>query len=459
MADENSGNDKLRNSNLVFVGRPYTKDEALKLLSNDQEKQKVLSFEVKKESDFKALKEKFFKGYGYCTKEDFVSIVPDSSDVIQRGQNNMQMSVFCKEQKIDVATEIQMSDDGYNIKRVMIRRLVDNPGMIMHINLSEDEFKVLNKLPSVTHGKTFGLSAVIEAMKREKPEEEFFDIYPNAPYAFISATGRKILAYYRASDGNFVKVNLPVILEGEIYDSIKPTEELFPVNDAQAFYQAFLKDNSILCLLVDGAVGSGKTLLALNAGINSKLELIRAVLPTNNEELGWLKGDVSEKIGPFSRIISDGLYRVLKLNKDDYPILRTEETLSNNGNGNGNNGNGSGNGKKSIKDYIEKSKKLTIVDCLSYLQGRNLVNEFIFIDEAQNMNFNELVVAMTRGVGGTRIVCVGDSAKFQIRKNKEEDRKLLHIMKMLAGDQDIACIKLPVCVRNKLGQKLVERVF
>ncbi|GAC1353110.1 MAG: PhoH family protein [Polyangiales bacterium] len=159
-----------------------------------------------------------------------------------------------------------------------------------------------------------------------------------------------------------------------------------PKNKEQAFALDLLLDDSIrLCTLI-GKAGTGKTLLALAAGLRKVVEdgtftrmlVSRPVMPMGRD-LGYLPGDVDEKLNPWMQPIFDNLEFLYSQGKRD---------------------------NTAFHELIEGG--LVQVEPLTYIRGRSLPHQYLIVDEAQNLTPHEIKTIITRAGEGTKIVLTGD---------------------------------------------------
>src|SRR4051812_13963391 len=163
-----------------------------------------------------------------------------------------------------------------------------------------------------------------------------------------------------------------------------------PRNRQQAFAFDLLLDDTIRLITLIGKAGTGKTLLALAAGLKrttednaySRLLVSRPIMPLGRD-LGFLPGDVDEKLNPWMQPIFDNL-----------------EFLFSNG--------GVRTGRDS-RGFLELLENGTIqVEPLTYIRGRSLPNQYLIVDEAQNLTPHEVKTIITRAGEGTKIILTGD---------------------------------------------------
>jgi len=175
-------------------------------------------------------------------------------------------------------------------------------------------------------------------------------------------------------------------------------------NKEQAFAIDMLMDPDIKIVSLVGRAGSGKTLLAIAAGLQqtiglraennhySRLIVSRPVQPLG-KDIGFLPGSMEEKMMPWLMPIQDNL----KFLMGD---------------------------RSSLEMYIEKGK--IEVEALTYIRGRSISNAFIVIDEAQNLTKHEIKTIITRIGEGTKIVLTGDIEQIDNVYVNETSNGLAH---------------------------------
>jgi PhoH-like ATPase len=166
---------------------------------------------------------------------------------------------------------------------------------------------------------------------------------------------------------------------------------IIPRNAEQTFALDALMNPNIQLVTITGKAGTGKTLLALAAALENKkhyrqLFVARPVVPLSNKDIGYLPGDIAEKLDPYMQPLFDNLGVI----KKEY--LESDTT------------------QHQTKSLLEREK--LIIAPLSYIRGRSLVNIFFIVDEAQNLTPHEIKTIITRVGEHTKIVFTGDI--FQI---------------------------------------------
>lgn len=164
-----------------------------------------------------------------------------------------------------------------------------------------------------------------------------------------------------------------------------------PRNKEQSYALDLLLDENIRLVTLIGKAGTGKTLLALAAGLKRTVEdgvytrmlVSRPIMPLGRD-LGFLPGDVDEKLNPWMQPIFDNL-----------------EFLFSSGT------------RKGPRAYAELLESGQIqVEPLTYIRGRSLPAQYMIVDEAQNLTPHEVKTIITRSGDGTKIVLTGDPGQI-----------------------------------------------
>ncbi len=175
-------------------------------------------------------------------------------------------------------------------------------------------------------------------------------------------------------------------------------------NREQKFAVDALLDPEIQLITIAGRAGTGKTLIALAAGLHQVLEkesfkkllVARPVIPMGRD-IGFLPGELEEKIKPWMQPIYDNLEFLLENGKDvrdeSYEKDKNDKKI-----------------KKDIHTTIAILKQMNVLDVepLTYIRGRSIPRQFIIIDEAQNLSPHEAKTIITRAGVGSKVVLTGD---------------------------------------------------
>lgn len=218
-----------------------------------------------------------------------------------------------------------------------------------------------------------------QAYAGDKPiyfERSEIELNPNQFIMLISNSNEKKTALVK-----FTSYGMPVRV---MKSPKKDIWGLKPRNKEQMFALDILLDKNIPLVSLVGKAGSGKTLLALAAGLEQtfghdpvykKIVVTKPVEPVG-KDIGFLPGSMEEKMMPWLAPIQDNLQFLM------------------------------GNDKTTLDMYIEDGK--IEVEAMTYIRGRSISNAFIVIDEAQNMTRHEIKTVLTRVGEGTKIILTGD---------------------------------------------------
>jgi PhoH-like ATPase len=185
-------------------------------------------------------------------------------------------------------------------------------------------------------------------------------------------------------------------------------------NREQNFAMNLLMNPEIDFVTLLGQAGTGKTLLALAAGLAQTLEqkryseiiVTRATVPVG-EDIGYLPGTEEEKMQPWMGALEDNL-----------------EVL--------NQGNQAGGewGRAAANDLIRSRIK---VKALSFMRGRTFINKYLIIDEAQNLTPKQMKTLITRAGPGTKVICLGNIAQIDTPYLTESSSGLSYVVDRFKG--------------------------
>lgn len=196
---------------------------------------------------------------------------------------------------------------------------------------------------------------------------------------------------------------------------------------AQKHYIDALESSSIV--FVTGSAGTGKTYLAVAYAVNMlKKNQIRKIIITRpaveaGEKLGFLPGDLKEKVDPYLIPIYDALYEFM--------------------------------GKENVDKLIEKG--VIEIAPLAYMRGRTLDNAIIILDEAQNTTTNQMKMFITRLGFNSKMIITGDTTQIDLPNHTTSGLiEATKILKGINGIQMVSFTKNDV-MRHPLVSKIIEK--
>ena len=219
---------------------------------------------------------------------------------------------------------------------------------------------------------------------------------------------------------------------------LKPVEGLwgiFPKNAEQAFAMDALLNDDIKLVSLVGKAGTGKTLMAIAAGlvktvdegVFSQLLVSRPVFPLG-KDIGFLPGDIEEKLNPWMQPIYDNV---------DFLFGAT-----------GSKGRrGAGKGCQELMN-----QGLLQIEPLTYIRGRTIPSQYLIVDESQNLTPHEIKTIVTRAGDGTKIVLTGDSFQIDNPYVDSANNGLVYLVDRFKDESIAAHITLSKGERSKLSE-------
>lgn len=229
-----------------------------------------------------------------------------------------------------------------------------------------------------------------------------------------------------------------------------------PLNTEQIFSVQALLDPRISLVSLMGKAGTGKTLLAIAAGIQQlniydKVLLGVAVVPLSNNNIGAVPGTVEEKVSPYMQGLFDNLELIESQIKKEKPVPKDIDNKTKKSVSKKNQKKVSVSKKKDLTVLLQEEGKLKI-QALASIRGRSLNNIFFIIDEAQNLTPHEVKTIITRAGKNTKIVFCGDVEQIDSPYLDARSNGLTYVIYKLAGNEVIAHITLEKGERSYLAE-------
>jgi len=188
---------------------------------------------------------------------------------------------------------------------------------------------------------------------------------------------------------------------------------------------------NISLVSLSGKAGTGKTLLALSAALETRRQyrqifISRPVVPLSNKDLGYLPGDISSKLDPYMQPLYDNL-----------AVIQNQSPQT-------------GPNHKQVIDLLDSDK--LVISPLAYIRGRSLVKIFFIVDEAQNLTPHEVKTIITRAGEGTKIVFTGDIFQIDHPYLDSQSNGLSYLVEKMQGQKIYAHINLEKGERSELAE-------
>ena len=212
---------------------------------------------------------------------------------------------------------------------------------------------------------------------------------------------------------------------------------LTPRSKEQIFALDLLMDPDVSVVALSGFAGTGKTILALAAGLEQvmepgldrrprydKLAIYRPVVAHGKADLGFLPGSLEEKLSPWMAAILDNVTALTE--HKSYADAR-----------------------RVVEEMIAQDR--LSLEAVTFLRGRSLQNQFVIVDEAQNLEVPTLKTLLTRVAEGTKIVFTGDLAQIDTPYVSAYNNALAVLMEAFAGQECFGAITLTKGERSKVA--------
>ncbi|MGC3998444.1 MAG: PhoH family protein [Anaeromyxobacter sp.] len=206
-----------------------------------------------------------------------------------------------------------------------------------------------------------------------------------------------------------------------------------PRNKEQSFALDLLLNDEVRLVTIVGKAGTGKTLLAIAAGLQKTMEegvyqkllVSRPIFPLGRD-IGYLPGSVEEKLNPWMQPIFDNVEYLMNLSRSE---------------------------KKAGRGYHELlDLGILEIEPLTYIRGRSIPNQFIIVDEAQNLTPHEVKTIITRVGDGTKIVLTGDPYQIDNPYVDQTNNGLIHVVNRFKNERLAGHITMQKGERSPLAE-------
>lgn len=220
-----------------------------------------------------------------------------------------------------------------------------------------------------------------------------------------------------------------------IYKPVEGLWGIFPKNAEQAFAMDALLNDDIKLVSLVGKAGTGKTLMAIAAGlvktvdegVYHRLLVSRPVFPLG-KDIGFLPGDIEEKLNPWMQPIYDNI---------DF-LFGTTSAKGRRGAG------------KGCQELMNQG--LLQIEPLTYIRGRSIPQQYLIVDESQNLTPHEIKTIVTRAGDETKIVLTGDSYQIDNPYVDSANNGLVYLVDRFKEESIAAHVTLTKGERSKLSE-------
>ena len=254
--------------------------------------------------------------------------------------------------------------------------------------------------------------------------EGFDDLHENG-FAVLRSGSQSALARRRGDDFHVLSHTTP-----EAWG-------LRPRSKEQRFALELLLDPQVSVVALDGRAGTGKTLLAVAAGLEhvverrafERLSIYRPMVAVGRADVGFLPGALEEKLDPWMSAIHDSIVALT-----DQRSNRDARSL--------------------IEDLTHRGQ--LSMESVTFLRGRSLHRQFVVVDEAQNLEPTTLKTILTRIGDGTKVVFTGDTSQIDAPYMGESNNALAVLIHAFAGQPCFGHITLSACERSEVASLAAE---
>lgn len=275
----------------------------------------------------------------------------------------------------------------------------------------------------------------IESFFQDGGVELEFDQAEPAPNEFLLLTSgtSSALAQWNAGAGAALKLE----------HADRKAYGLHGRNKEQKFALEALFDRSVEIVTMVGVAGTGKTLLAIAAGLQQvedgnydKVVVTRPVVEMG-KGIGYLPGDMKEKLGPLMQPIADNVEFLVNGDKQKKSKPRRD---------------GQAQQQRTAMDDLEMFGQLEVA-ALPWIRGRTMPRQFIIVDEAQNLTHHEVKTIISRAGEGSKVVLTGDPDQIDCKEVDALTNGLSIVVDAFRGEENAAHVTLTKGERSRLAEQ------
>ena len=212
---------------------------------------------------------------------------------------------------------------------------------------------------------------------------------------------------------------------------------LRPRSKEQRFALELLLDPDVSVIALDGRAGTGKTVMAIAAGLDQvveqrryeKLAVYRPLVPVGRADVGFLPGGLEEKLDPWMSAIHDAIVALTDQRSNREAWVMIDELIARN--------------------------QLSL-ESVTFLRGRSLHRQIVVVDEAQNLEPTTLKTILTRIGDGTKVVFTGDTSQIDAPYLGESNNALAVLIGAFRGQSCFGHVTLTTCERSEVASLAAE---
>jgi PhoH-like ATPase len=279
-------------------------------------------------------------------------------------------------------------------------------------------------------------SGMLELELESALVDQFFTEKKLAPQGDMKLVANQYIVLKDKSNSTHSALGRYSLQMGAIVPLLQPSQSvwgIFPRNVEQSFALDCLLNDEILFVSLVGKAGTGKTLVALAAGLYKTLDegkfqrllVSRPIFPMG-KDIGYLPGDVEQKLNPWMQPIFDNVEFLMGSDGSAKKAAGRAQELINQG--------------------------MLNIEPLTYIRGRSIPKQYLIVDEAQNLTPHEIKTIVTRAGLGTKVVLTGDVYQIDNPYVDSATSGLTHAVERFKNQQIAAHVTMTKGERSELAE-------